>query len=306
MEENTNLTAELNADQQDAFLDGWGDEPTEVEEAADQQTEQAEEQAEQADAGEGQAAAENAEGEGKEGAAESKTTDSGEAGTAEPAGQQEAAATWTVKHMDQTRTMGVNDITPELLQKGMDYDRIRAKYDEAKPAMEMLAQFAKKAGVTTAEYITAIRAQAKQAEGMSEAEAKRAVDLEDREARVAVKEAEENARVARANEAATAQSAADQRRAAEIAEFQKTFPEAAKDPKSIPPEVWAEVKQGVSLVGAYAKYAIKNANAAKESAQREAASAKQNNKNAERSTGSMKSAGEESKSKDPFLAGWDD
>lgn len=140
---------------------------------------------------------------------------------------------------------------------------------------------------------------------MSEAEAKRMVDLEDREARVAIREAEEAERKEAENKATNAQTAEEQRRAADIAEFQKTFPEAAKDPKSIPPEVWAEVKNGASLVAAYSKYAVKTANAAKDAAMREAASAKQNNKNAERATGSMKSAGEESKSKDPFLSGWD-
>ena len=276
----------------DSFLAGWDDEESlVVEESADQQETETQEEVLEASP------------------EETPSEDVEEAPVEEVHTEEQVAEEqpklWTLRHMDEEKQVGEAEMVV-LAQKGMDYDRIRAKYDEAKPAMEMLAQFAKKAGVSTAEYITAIRAQAKQAEGMSEAEAKRAVDLEDREARVAVKEAEESARAAKANEAANAQSAADQRRAAEIAEFQKTFPEAAKDPKSIPPEVWAEVKQGVSLVGAYAKYAIKNANAAKESAQREAASAKQNNKNAERSTGSMKSAGEESKSKDPFLAGWDD
>ena len=224
---------------------------------------------------------------------------------AEEQPREETPKLWTLRHMDETKEVNEAEMVT-LAQKGMDYDRIRAKYDEAKPAMEMLAQFAKKAGVSTAEYITAIREQAKQAEGMSEAEAKRAVDLEDREARVAVKEAEANERETAKNNAVSAQTAAEQRRAADIAEFQKTFPEAAKDPKSIPPEVWAEVKQGTSLVVAYSKHAVKVANEAKDAAVREASAAKQNTKNAERSTGSMRSAGEESKSKDPFLKGWDD
>ena len=294
-EVNTMVEAEQTSD---SFLAGWDDEESlVVEESADQQETETQEEVLEA-------STEETPSEAAEEASVEEVRTEDEVAESVPE-EQPAPKLWTLRHMDEEKQVNESEMVV-LAQKGMDYDRIRAKYDEAKPAMEMLAQFAKKAGVSTAEYITAIRAQAKQAEGMSEAEAKRAVDLEDREARVAVREAEENARVARANEAATAQSAADQRRAAEIAEFQKTFPEAAKDPKSIPPEVWAEVKQGVSLVGAYAKYAIKNANAAKESAQREAASAKQNNKNAERSTGSMKSAGEESKSKDPFLKGWDD
>lgn len=280
----------------DSFLDGWNDEESLVADGEADQLE-AEAQEEVLEASTEETPSEVVE----EAPIEEVHT---EDAVTEKQPEEETPKLWTLRHMDEEKQVGEAEMVV-LAQKGMDYDRIRAKYDEAKPAMEMLAQFAKKAGVTTAEYITAIREQAKQAEGMSEAEAKRAVDLEDREARIAVEEARVNERKEAAEKATNAQTAEEQRRAADIAEFQKTFPEAAKDPKSIPPEVWAEVKAGASLVAAYSKYAVKAATAAKEAAMREAASAKQNNKNAERATGSMKSAGEESKSKDPFLSGWD-
>ena len=280
----------------DSFLDGWNDEESLVADGEADQLE-AEAQEEVLEASTEETPSEVVE----EAPIEEVHT---EDAVTEKQPEEETPKLWTLRHMDEEKQVGEAEMVV-LAQKGMDYDRIRAKYDEAKPAMEMLAQFAKKAGVSTAEYITAIREQAKQAEGMSEAEAKRAVDLEDREARVAVEEAKVNERKAAESKAVNAQTAEEQRRAADIAEFQKTFPEAAKDPKSIPPEVWAEVKAGASLVASYSKYAVKAATAAKEAAMREAASAKQNNKNAERATGSMKSAGEESKSKDPFLSGWD-
>lgn len=280
----------------DSFLDGWNDEESLV---ADGEADQLEAEAQEEVL---EASTEETPSEVVEEAPIEEVRTEDEVAEKQP--EEETPKLWTLRHMDEEKQVGEAEMVV-LAQKGMDYDRIRAKYDEAKPAMEMLAQFAKKAGVTTAEYITAIREQAKQAEGMSEAEAKRAVDLEDREARVAVEEARVNERKAAESKAVNAQTAEEQRRAADIAEFQKTFPEAAKDPKSIPPEVWAEVKAGASLVAAYSKYAVKAATAAKEAAMREAASAKQNNKNAERATGSMKSAGEESKSKDPFLSGWD-
>ena len=280
----------------DSFLDGWNDEESLV---ADGEADQLEAEAQEEVL---EASTEETPSEVVEEAPIEEVRTEDEVAEKQP--EEETPKLWTLRHMDEEKQVGEAEMVV-LAQKGMDYDRIRAKYDEAKPAMEMLAQFAKKAGVTTAEYITAIREQAKQAEGMSEAEAKRAVDLEDREARIAVEEAKVNERKAAAEKATNAQTAEQQRRAADIAEFQKTFPEAAKDPKSIPPEVRAEVKNGASLVAAYSKYAVKTANAAKDAAMREAASAKQNNKNAERATGSMKSAGEESKSKDPFLSGWD-
>ena len=187
----------------------------------------------------------------------------------------------------------------------MDYDRIRGKYDESKPVMELFGSFAKQAGMSISDYLSAIRTQAKQASGMSEAEAKRAVDLEDREAAVSAREAEEAKRQSGANQAAQAKAAADARRSADIAEFQKLFPDAAKDPKAIPQEVWANVQSGMTLVSAYSKYAVEQANAARQAAEQKASAASQNQANASRATGSMVSAGENTGSKDPFLAGWD-
>ena len=155
------------------------------------------------------------------------------------------------------------------------------------------------------DYVSFIRTQAKQASGMSEAEARRTVELEDREAAVSAKEAEEAQRQNGANQAAQARAAADARRNADIAEFQRLFPDAAKDPKAIPQEVWANVRSGMSLVSAYSKYAVDQANAARQAAEQKAAASAQNRRNADRATGSMQSAGENTGSKDPFLEGWD-
>ena len=209
-----------------------------------------------------------------------------------------------LKHLDETRTVSRDEVIT-LAQKGMDYDRIRWKYDESKPVMELFGSFAKQAGMSIADYLCEIRTQAKQASGMSEAEAKRAVDLEDREAAVSAREAEEAQRQSSANQAAQAKAAADARRSADIAEFQKLFPDAAKDPKAIPQEVWANVQSGMTLVSAYSKYAVEQANAARQAAEQKASAASQNQANASRATGSMVSAGENTGSKDPFLAGWD-
>ena len=209
-----------------------------------------------------------------------------------------------LKHLDETKTVSRDEVIT-LAQKGMDYDRIRGKYDESKPVMELFGSFAKQAGMSISDYLSAIRTQAKQASGMSEAEAKRAVDLEDREAAVSAREAEEAKRQSGANQAAQAKAAADARRSADIAEFQKLFPDAAKDPKAIPQEVWANVQSGMTLVSAYSKYAVEQANAARQAAEQKASAASQNQANASRATGSMVSAGENTGSKDPFLAGWD-
>lgn len=283
----------------DSFLDGW-EEP--VSEAADQP----EEITEEAPAQEPDAAPA-----GQSAGAETApvAADHAAAEQAENPGQQQekppadAPRVWDLKYMDEVRQVGEADMVA-LAQKGLDYDRIRSRYDESKPVMEMFGQFAKQAGMSIPDYVSYIRTQAKQSQGMSEAEARRAVELEDREAVVAQREAAE----AQRQSAVTAQQAARQnanaRRQADIAEFTNLFPDAAKDPKSIPQEVWADVRGGMSLVSAYSKYRVAKADADLEAAKQAAAAAQQNQTNAARSSGSMKSAGESSKSRDPFLEGW--
>ena len=201
--------------------------------------------------------------------------------------------------MGETRNFGVDDITPELLQKGLDYDRIRSKYDEAKPVVEMFSEFARRAGMSLGDFAKHIRTQAKQAGGMSEDEAKRTVELEDREAAVAAQEAQRQ-------EATNAKTAKTARIQADLAEFEKAFPDVYKqaksDPKAIPESVWKDVNGGLSLTAAYARYTVNAAKAAAQEAQQRAAAAEQTQKNAARSTGSMKSAGNDAKNTDAFLA----
>lgn len=301
MDENMNQIPEQEHETTDAFLDGWDGE---AEAAADQP----EVDAEPMGGGEEPPA------EGADESAETPEEDTQPPADAEQAAQtQQIEAetvdarpqTWELRHMDEVRRVNEADMVA-LAQKGMDYDRIRSQYDEFKPVMEMVNRFANQQGLNTKDYISMLRAQAKQAEGLSEADARRSVELEDREAIVAAAEAERQEQAAAQMQAQQAAAAAENRRQADIAEFQKTFPEAAKDPNSIPPQVWAEVRGGSSLVAAYARYAVQQARQDAATAKRETASVQQNQKNADRSTGSMKSAGDGLKSKDPFLEGWGD
>ena len=303
MDENTSLSMEQqSADQQDAFLEGWGDETPEAEEPADQQDSKPEDEADrssEADSAETDAGTEGADAQPETETPETK----GEAGE-DGAGQseeQKAPQTWNVKHMGQEKTLGVTDVTPELLQKGLDYDRIRGKYDEAKPVMEMFTQFAAKAGMSVSDYVKLIRQEAKRAGGMSQAEAQRAVELEDREAAVSAKEAE-----AKAQEAAKKDG--EDRVKNDLAQFAQAFPEvyeqAKSDKKAIPDSVWKDVNAGMPLTAAYARYAVAKANEEAKAASQRAEAAAQNRKNALRSTGSMRSAGSDTRSSDPFLDGF--
>lgn len=298
MEETTNTAVEQEQTS-DSFMEGWeSDEPV-VDEAdqPEETTEEAKPEEATPDT-QSETTAENA----------TETADNAEQAQAETQQQEnppaDAPKVWTLRYMDQDKQVGETEMVT-LAQKGMDYDRIRGKYDEAKPVMELFGAFAKQAGMSISDYVSHIRMQAKQSQGMSEAEAKRSIDLEDREAAVSAKEAAEAQRQQAANQAQQARNDADARRRADIAEFQKTFPDAAKDPKSIPAEVWADVRNGSTLVAAYAKYAVAQANAKANAAEQRAETTSQNQKNAGRSTGSMRSAGDSVASKDPFLEGWD-
>lgn len=294
MEENTVTTMEAEQTS-DAFLEGWDDTDTYFE--ADQPTEQVEKPVAESDA-EAEGVAENEASPAEQTSSENQETEAPQ--QAETEVKVDAPKQWTLQHMDEVKTVGEDEIVT-LAQKGMDYDRIRGKWDEAKPVMELFNQFAQKAGMNVSDYIAHIRTQAKQSQGMSAEEAKRSVELEDREAVVAAKEAQQNAE----RTVQTRQSEAEQRRRADIEAFRKIYPDAAKDPKSIPPEVWQRVNEGMNLVAAYAVYDAKQARAAQAEAEKKAAAAVQNQTNAARSTGSMHSSGDNVKTKDPFLEGWD-
>ena len=300
--ENMSVQEEQNADQQDAFLDGWGDEQTAQDAPETSETAEGEDTAEE----ETETASET------EGA--QSAPDGGAAETAAEAGaevqtettEQKADApekTWTLRHMDETKNVGEAEMVT-LAQKGMDYDRIRAKYDESKPAMEILSIFAKQKGVSVADYVSFLRTEAKKADGLSEAEARRSIELEDREAAVTAREAEQAAERQAAEQANAAANAAAQRRKADIDEFAREYPDVARNPDAIPKVVWDAVAAGSSLTVAYAKYTAKQAREEAERTRSAAQAAQQNIKNAARSTGSMQSAGQNAGGRDPFLEGW--
>ena len=127
MEETTNTAVEQEQTS-DSFMEGWGDEP--AADAADQPEEAAETE------------------EKPEEAPADTTNETAPAAGAETSGQdqqekpkEDAPKVWTLRHMDEVKQVGEADMVI-LAQKGMDYDRIREKYDESKPVMELFGAFA--------------------------------------------------------------------------------------------------------------------------------------------------------------------
>lgn len=221
----------------------------------------------------------------------------------------EPPRTWTLNHMGQPVTISEADV-PALAQKGLDYDRLQASYDEARPVMDLFRGFAERSGKTVPEFVAQLRIQAKQAAGISEAEARQAVELEDREARIAAREENDRRQQEEARQAQAFQQQRQARMQADIQEFIRVFPDAARDFQNIPQQVWDAVNGGMSLVAAYAYYNNAQANAREQAAEAERARReavqRQNQKNAAISAGSMKSAGNNHGPKDPFWEGFDE
>ena len=78
---------------------------------------------------------------------------------------------------------------------------------------------------------------------------------------------------------------------ADLRAFAAAFPDAARDPRSSPGEVWAMARRGGSLTAAYGAWSE---------------AVRRNAENAARSAGSMRSAGAGPGPVDPFLEGWNE
>lgn len=278
-------------DQTDDFLAGFDDEPDTAEQAdqpEDAEDGSAEQKPEQTSTVSEPSAP-------TDGAPENKP----EQPDKEAEAEKPAAQSWDFKYMDQQVHMTADQITPELLQKGYDYDRVRSRYDEAKPMIEIFRELARNANMSLEDFTKSVRMEAKRAQGLSDADAKRVVELEDREAVVS---AAETAR----REAEAERGRKNDQIRNDLDMFRQAYPDVydkarGGDQSAIPQSVWDEVNRGAPLVAAYSRYLVTQA---KEMEQRAETAAK-NATNAARSSGSMKSAGNDAKNTDPFLDGFD-
>lgn len=98
---------------------------------------------------------------------------------------------------------------------------------------------------------------------------------------------------------------AGERQYQEVQEFMEVFPEVAQDPQSIPPEVWEAVRNGQSMVSAYARYLYAQVQRERQDYRRDRA-AWRNRENAQRSTGSMRAVERGLGDMDAFLRGFQD
>ena len=244
-------------------------------------------------------------GAGEETAAE----DTGAEAEGEPEVKEPEPETFTLKHLDETRTVGRDEVVA-LAQKGMDYDRMRGKYDDVNARLKEIDDWFSE--YTSGKDFNTFRddveaARLAQQRGIDKATALERIKL-DRE-RKALEADRQNAAKADGEKEAQRQRVAE-----DVRLFSERFPEVAAklttDKNAIPQSVWDAVGKGERLVDAYEKHQAAEATKALEQRIKELEAQvkakeqeKQNTKNAERSTGSAKSDGDDP-TIDLIAAGW--
>jgi hypothetical protein len=265
-----------------------------------------------------------------DGEADQPATEAEDAQTTGTASESDKAATepenkpdtdqFTLKYLGEEVTKTKDEVIA-LAQKGMDYERVHSKYEELKPLKDELAtlkaerekdeddlsfldELAKEQRVTRSELIDRARASIiAEREGKDVAVVLEKVKL-DREKRAIAKEkaAMEAAKTAK-NAEADAETKAKAKRDADVKEFVEAYP--TVDPKTIPKEVWDDVKQGKSLLAAYVKHENAKLKAELDAEKAKLEAEKKNAENKSKSTGSRATVGKK-KDMDSIDASWYD
>ena len=272
MEEGSTLSDEL----LNAINEDWDTDVLPGDDPADE-----EEQEETADSGENADQQEAKEPQDK--AAETET---------EPEKAEAETDQFELKHLDETRTVSREEVIT-LAQKGMDYDRIRTKYDELKAGEAQrsaheafLKELADSAGQSVEEMIDTARARMlankATAEGKTLSEEDALEQIKQEKAKQAPAENPES------TEEKSTEKDRETERQQSFMRFSREFPEVKAE--DIPAEVWKDFAEGKGdLADLFARQENKRLKA-------ELAAMKQNEENRKKSTGSRATAGSAKKS----------
>ena len=220
----------------------------------------------------------------------------------EEVNEETADQRFTLKHLDEVREVSREEVIA-LAQKGMDYDRKTQKLSDTIAEYEaFLDELATPAGLTRIQLMDSIRAKALVA---SELEAGR--EMTEAQALLKVQQARADKKRVADEEAQAEvqrqQAEAERKQTEMLQRFASIYPDVKAN--DIPAEVWAEVRQSGDLVGAWAKHENAKLKREKAELERRISTMENNAKNAQRSTGSQKSAGNATEDSD-FDAAWYD
>ena len=197
-----------------------------------------------------------------------------------------------LKHLDETRTVSRDEVIT-LAQKGMDYDRIRTKYDELRAGEAQrnaheafLKELAESAGQSVDDMIDTARARIlvskAAAEGKTISEEDALAQIKREKEKQATEEKPEQQKEPSKEENKEAE------RQQSFLRFSKEFPDVKAE--EIPADVWKDFAEGKGdLADLFARHENKRLKA-------ELAVMKQNEENRQKSTGSRATAGSAKKS----------
>lgn len=205
-------------------------------------------------------------------------------------GEKEANQSFTLKHLDDVKTVGREEVIT-LAQKGMDYDRIRAKSDRYEAFLKELAAAS---NVPIDEMIKETRAaMLAKNENIDISIARQKIEIQ-----------AEREELDKARNEQTAANEANARQQADFAAFVKEYPNI--NPKDIPENVWKAVRSGESLVSAYGRHEARQLKEENKKLAQQIEALKKNNNNKEKAAGSQRTAGSKDNRPDPFEEGWAD
>jgi len=303
MEENTVQTEQAEAvETSGAFDEGWADDwgvTTEADgQAAD--TETTPDAGDTVEGSEGtDADADQQDAEGTDGEGEGGKTPEGEGKGDE--GNPDQGDTFTLKHLGEEKSVSRDEVVA-LAQKGMDYDRIREKWDAVKDDIPKLRGYEKflttlaesRDGDIDAlmdETMTQILMSRAKARGETlEASAAAAQAVRMRLTPAEPEETESTPEQGKGN--------ADEA----VTKFLAEYPQVKAE--DIPKEVWEEVNRTGDLLSAYRGWENRKLSDELKTLRKDLENEKQRSKNRERSTGAPNSTGA-AKARDPFDEGWD-
>ena len=306
--ENTMLTDQEEAvETSDAFFDGWGDETDDAADgdgldadwSFDSDSRDTDEESEGTEADADQQEADGTEGEESNGESEEGKSEGNE-------GDSDQSTSFTLRHLGEERTVDREEVI-SLAQKGMDYDRIREKWDGVKDDVQKLRMyegFLKELADARGDGdIEALIDETRTRSLIAQAKAKG----EDLDASVAAAQAVKKRLQGMGQQDPAAASPDEAALMAKRREAVDRFRSTYKDVKAedIPKEVWDEADKTFDLVGPYQRYLNQKLEADNKRLKEELEQAKQQQKNKERSMGSSRSVGKAA-TKDPFEEGWDD
>ena len=212
---------------------------------------------------------------------------------------------------------GVQKVTmdqmKEYAQQGLDYGRIRQQRDTLQQSLNEqmqwrsqnethlneLSEVAKAAGMDIPGLISSLRVNMLVQQGMSREAAQERIRAERAERQVAANQQQAQQQ----RNAQAQQEQARQRQEQDVQNFLRIY--SGVDPRTIPQSVWAEVRNGDTLVSAYGRYQNQQLQSQIKELNAKLEAQKQNNNNKQRSLGSVKSSGNNSV-KDDFLEGFND